>query len=119
MNTVFDQIPGVVLDDQIVAPRGHFAAEVKKGEVFRIIDVEGQQVADFLCFNLDRLDEKLSPPNTLLLNGQIFPAVGYTLYSDEAGKLMTITADTCGTHDMIAGACTRFTNAMPAIMCPS
>ncbi|MEE8301892.1 MAG: DUF1989 domain-containing protein, partial [Candidatus Tectomicrobia bacterium] len=36
---------------------------------------------------------------------------GYTLFSDEAGKLMTIIADTCGVHDMIAGACSRFTNA--------
>ena len=98
--------------DQTIAPRGYFAAEVRQGEVFRIIDVEGQQVADFLCFNLDRLEEKLSPPNPLLLNGQIFPEVGYTLYSDEAGKLMTITADTCGTHDMIAGGCTRFTNEL-------
>jgi urea carboxylase-associated protein 1 len=112
MSTAFDQVPGAVLDDQTIAPRGYFAAEVKQGEVFRIIDVEGQQVADFLCFNLDRLEETLSPPNTLLLNGQIFPAVGYTLYSDEAGKLMTITADTCGTHDMIAGGCTRFTNEL-------
>ena len=43
-------------------------------------------------------------------NGSVFPKVGYSLFSDEAGKLMTITADTCGTHDMIAGACSRFTN---------
>ena len=43
MSTAFDQVPGAVLDDQTIAPRGYFAAEVKQGEVFRIIDVEGQQ----------------------------------------------------------------------------
>ncbi len=110
MSTDAEQIPGKILNDMIIEPRGHYAGEVKKGEVFRIIDIEGQQVADFLCFNLARPDEKLSPHNTLLLNNQIFPCKGYTLFSDEAGKLMTITEDTCGTHDMVAGACSRFTN---------
>ncbi|MFQ5914920.1 MAG: DUF1989 domain-containing protein [Nitrospinota bacterium] len=104
------QVPGKVLEDKIIEPRGYYAGEVRKGEVFRIIDIEGQQVADFVCFNLNRLEEKLSPPNTANLNRQVFPGVGYTLFSDEAGELMTIVADTCGTHDMLAGACSRFTN---------
>jgi uncharacterized protein YcgI (DUF1989 family) len=112
MSTDFEKVPGRILDDKIIDPRGNYAGEVRKGEVFRIIDVEGQQVAGFLCFNLNRLEEKLSPPNTVNLNGQIHPCEGYTLSSDEAGKLMTITADTCGTHDMIAGACSRFTNEL-------
>ena len=103
-------VPGEVLLDRVIGPRGHHACEVKKGEVYRIIDIEGEQVADFVCFNLARLEEKLSPQNTLILNGSVFPRVGYSLYSDEAGRMMTITADTCGTHDMIAGACSRFTN---------
>ena len=103
-------INGNILDDKVIDPRGHYAGEIKTGEVFRIIDIEGEQVADFLCLNLKRLEEKLSPHNTVLLNGRVFPKVGYSLYSDEAGKMMTITADTCGVHDMIAGACSRFTN---------
>ena len=110
MSTDFEKVPGKILDDKVIEPRGIYAGEVRTGEVFRIIDIEGQQVADFLCFNLKRLEEKLSPQNTVVLNGQIFPGDGYTLFSDEAGRLMTITADTCGTHDMIAGACSRFTN---------
>lgn len=110
MSAEFEKIPGTVLEDKVIGPRGHHAAEVKKGEVVRIVDLEGQQVADFLCFNLDRLEEKLSPPNTLLLNGSILPKLGYGLFSDEAARMMTITADTCGVHDMIAGACSRFTN---------
>ena len=110
MDTVEASVPGTVVADRLIEPRGHYACEVRKGEVFRIVDVEGRQVADFLCFNLHRLEEKLSPHNTLLLNNQVFPGVGYTLYSDEAGAMMTMTADTNGTHDIIAGACSRFTN---------
>lgn len=105
-----ETIEGKILEDRVIDPRGHYASEIRAGEVFRIIDIEGEQVADFLCLNLNRLEEKLSPHNTVLLNGQVFPQTGYSLYSDEAGKMMTITADTCGVHDMIAGACSRFTN---------
>ena len=99
-----------VVKDVTVEPAGYFAAEVKKGQVLRILDVEGQQVADFICFNLQHLEEKLSVMNTINLNKQVFPRVGYLLLSDEAQPMMTIVADTCGVHDMLAGACSRFTN---------
>jgi uncharacterized protein len=45
--------------EETIAPAGYFAAELKKGQVLRIIDVQGQQVADLICFNSARLDEKL------------------------------------------------------------
>lgn len=99
-----------VLRDETIAPAGHFAAELRKGQVLRIIDVEGQQVADVVAFNARKLSERLSLANTVNLNKQVFPRVGYVLYSDEANALMTIIADTCGVHDMLAGSCSRFTN---------
>jgi uncharacterized protein YcgI (DUF1989 family) len=84
---------------------------VKAGQILRIQNVDGEQVADLIVFNLRNLQDKLSPPNTLLLNKRLFPGVGYTLFSDEVTKLMTIVADTsCGIHDMIAGACSSYTN---------
>jgi uncharacterized protein YcgI (DUF1989 family) len=98
------------LREQVVPPAGHFAAELRANQVLRLIDVEGQQVADLIAFNLARLDEKLSIVNTISLNRQVFPRVGYRLYSTEARGLLTIIADTCGVHDMLAGACSRFTN---------
>lgn len=107
-----DNVSGKIFDDKVITPRGYYAHEIPQGDILRIIDLEGQQVADFLMFNLNRLEEKLSPPNTVNLNRQVFPGVGYSLYSDEARKLMTIIADTCGVHDMIAGACSRFTNEL-------
>ena len=110
MTTDAEKVTGEVLEDKIIDPRGYYAREIRAGEVLRLIDIEGQQVADFLAFNLNRLEERLSPENTVTLNGHIFPKIGYTLFSDEAGKLMTIIEDTCGVHDMIAGACSRFTN---------
>ena len=102
-----EAISGEVLDDQVIQPRGYYAREIREGEVLRIIDIEGQQVADFICFNLNRLEERISPENTINLNGQVYPKVGYTLFSDEASKLMTIVEDTCGVHDMLAGVSLR------------
>ncbi len=99
-----------VMKEVTVEPAGYFATEVRKGQVLRIVDLEGQQVADFICFNLSRLEEKISVMNTINLNKQVFPRLGYVLLSDEAQAMMTIVADTCGVHDMLAGACSRFTN---------
>jgi len=99
-----------ILRDETIAPAAHFAAEIRKGQVLRIVDVEGQQVADLVAINAHNLAEKLSVMNTINLNKQVFPRVGYVLYSDEASAMMTIIADTCGVHDMLAGACSRYTN---------
>src|SRR5260370_10883644 len=99
-----------VLREERIASAGHFAAESRKGQVLRIIDVEGQQVADLVTINAGDLAEKLSVMNTINLNKQVFPRVGYVLYSDEARGMMTIIADHCGVHDMLAGACSSFPN---------
>ncbi len=105
-----DEQVGKVLREETIPPAGWFAAEIKQGQVLRIVDLEGQQVADLVTLNAHDVAEKLSAMNTISLNRQVFPRVGYTLYSDEARGMMTIIADTCGVHDMLAGACSRFTN---------
>ena len=105
-----DQTKMKVLREQIVAPAGYFSGEIRRGQVLRITDIEGQQVADLVTISADNIAEKLSVMNTISLNKQVFPRVGYVLYSDEARGMMTIIADTCGVHDMLAGACSSFTN---------
>lgn len=105
-----EKIPGKIIKEIIMEPGGRLALEVRKEQVVRIVDIEGKQVADFVCFNLDRVEEKLSPPNTLVLNKTIRLTRGHSLYSDEASKMMTIIEDTVGLHDIIAGACSKYTN---------
>lgn len=101
-----------LLVDTLIAPGSAWVGEVRRGQVLRLIDVEGQQVGDFVCFNLDRLDEKLSPPNTANLNRTVRLTKGHVLYSDEASRMFTITADTCKVHDILAGACSSYTNRL-------
>ncbi len=42
MKTDADKVPGKILDDKTIEPRGYYAREIRKGEIFRIIDIEGK-----------------------------------------------------------------------------
>jgi urea carboxylase-associated protein 1 len=98
------------LRDELLEPRGRTAFEVSAGQTVRVIDVEGQQVADLVCFRRQDRAEKLSVHNTALIQGSVYISTGHVLLSDRCRKLMTITADTCGRHDLLAGSCSEGTN---------
>ena len=53
---------GKLIREVLIAGGYARAFEVKNGQLFQILDVEGQQVADFFAFNKDNHEEKLSPP---------------------------------------------------------
>lgn len=60
---------------------------VRRGETIKVIDVEGHQIGDFICFNLHQSWEKLSTGetvnfNSLAGNGSIHLTVGSKLYSN-------------------------------------
>ena len=95
----------------IIPPQEYYSRTVYKGQVLRITDLEGQQVADFLCFNKEDLEDKLSVENTLLINGTIYITKGNRLYSSKCHRMFTIIEDTCGRHDLICGSCSEYTNA--------
>jgi uncharacterized protein len=79
--------------------------EVLRGQTFRIIDLEGNQAADTLFYNLhDRLD-RYSAQDTIREQGNIYLTTGTKLLSTRGNALLTITADTCGRHDTLGGAC--------------
>lgn len=101
----------LIATEEIIPPRGGTAFPIKAGQVCRVIDVDGKQVADFICFTLRDFVDKISVENTQLLNGTLFLTRGHHLYSTKATQLMTITADTCGVHDLISGSCSEYTNA--------
>lgn len=105
-----DSPPGAILLDHTLPPGEPWAGPVLTGQVLRLIDVEGQQVGDLVAFNLHRVDEKFSPPNTANLNRTIRLTTGNVLYSDEASAMLRIVEDTVGLHDVLAGACSKFTN---------
>lgn len=98
-------IPGAVISDTIVAATAPWSGAIKRGQILRLIDLEGQQAIDFLCYNLTDPRERYHAPNTIKVPCNIFLGKDSVLRSSLARPMMTITADTCGHHDTIFGCC--------------
>lgn len=98
-------IEGTVIEDTVVPACQPWSGRVARGQVLRLIDLEGQQAIDFLCYNADDPAERYHAPNTIKVPGQIYLNEGSILRSSLAREMMTIVADTCGDHDTIFGCC--------------
>lgn len=92
-------------EDFVLAPRACVARQLRRGQTLRITDLEGQQVADIIAFTWPDLQDRLWPSTTIRLNGTVYLTAGHVLYSELSQPLLTITDDTCGRHDMLAGSC--------------
>jgi len=101
-------VPGKVFEYIYIPARGFMEGRwVKKGQVLRIIDLEGQQVADTIIWDAINFDNVLSVGYTRHVHKR-WTKIGtggpYTLYSKYSEKLATITRDTVGRH-AFAGTC--------------
>ncbi len=101
---------GTIVEDQIVPPNGEWGRLVRRGERLRIIDLEGKQAVDFLCYNAADPEERYNAADTLKYAGTIFLTTGHGIYSDRGQALFTIVDDTCGRHDTIGGCCSAESN---------
>ena len=86
--------------------------EIKKGQVFRILDLEGNQAVDTLFYNARNVAERYSAQDTIAAQGSIYLTAGSALVSNEGNTLLTIVADTCGRHDTLGGACAAESNSV-------
>ena len=110
MNRLVLEVPAMnpdaeILEDTVVPAGQPWSRRIAEGEVLRLIDLEGQQAIDFLCYNADDPEERYHAPNTIKIPGQIYLGKGSSLLSVRARKMMTIIEDTCGGHDTIFGCC--------------
>jgi urea carboxylase-associated protein 1 len=94
-----------VSEELVLAPGACIARELRPGQALRITDIEGRQVADVIAFSLPDLVDRLWPSTTIRLNGTVYLTRGHVLYSELSRPLLTITEDTCGRHDILAGSC--------------
>ena len=105
-----EPVPGRLVNAWTILPGGDWAEIVRSGQVLRIVDLEGQQAVDFLCYNAADLSERYNAADTMKFAGTIFLTAGHGLYSDMGRRLFTVTADTCGRHDTIGGCCSAESN---------
>jgi urea carboxylase-associated protein 1 len=101
-----------IILDEIVPARAPWGGTVMRGQRLRIIDNEGRQAVDFLCYNLRDREERYSAPNTIKAAGTISLTAGHTLYSDLARPIFKIMEDSYGSHDTIGGCCSAPSNLM-------
>ena len=100
-------IPGATICEDVIVPACEpWSIKMSQGEILRIIDLEGQQAVDFLCYNADDPRDRYNAANTIKLNRNIYLGKGSELWSVRARKMMTIIEDTCASsHDTLYGCC--------------
>lgn len=97
---------------EVIDAGGYFIGVVKAGEIFRILDLEGNQAADTLFFNADNPSERYSAMDTIREQGNVYLTTGSQLRSNENNIMLEIVADTCGRHDTLGGACATESNTV-------
>ena len=96
-----------------VCPAGEpWMKVIRKGQVFRILDLEGNQAVDTLFYNADDPEDRYSVVDTIQRQANLYLTTGTQLISTEGRVLMTIVADTCGRHDTLGGACAQESNTV-------
>lgn len=103
---------GKTVLDIVVPARASWRHPVCKGQILRIIDLEGNQSADFLAYNLHDQAERYSAQDTIAAQGNIFLRQGAVLMSNEGAPMMTIMATNVAYHDTIGGACSCESNTL-------
>jgi uncharacterized protein YcgI (DUF1989 family) len=100
------EFPGLV-SREIVPARKPWSRRLEPGEHLRIVDLEGQQAVDFLCYSAELPLDRINLPNTIKLNRSLYITTGCKIYSDHAKALFSVVEDTCGFHDTLAGCCSN------------
>ncbi len=96
-----------------VVPAGEpFVKVIERGQVFRILDLEGNQAVDTLFYNAADPEERYSANDTIREQGNIYLTSGTRLLSNLGNAMLTIIADTCGRHDTLGGACSAESNTV-------
>ena len=90
---------------ETLAPQSGTAFELKKGHLLRVIDPEGEQVADLTAFNRNDPNEWLSSGRTIDYANTIYLTTNHVLYSNRSRPMFTITEDEVGRHDFLLTPC--------------
>jgi len=89
----------------IIEAKSARAISVKRGQVLRIEDLDGGQVADLVCFSERDPREKFSQAKTRIRNWSIRLSTGSQLVSNRDNVMLTIRQDTVGIHDVVFCPC--------------
>jgi len=98
--------------DQVVEAGLGWSRAIHRGQTFRILDLEGNQAVDTLFYSAADPSDRYDALATIREQKNIFLTTGTRLISSEGNVLLAITADTCGRHDTLGGACSAESNTV-------
>jgi len=104
--------PNQAVVDEICPAGEPWVKGIKRGQTFRIVDLEGNQAVDTLFYNAHDAQERYSATDTINRQKKLYLTTGSELYSNFGNAMLAITADTCGRHDTLGGACAAESNTV-------
>jgi len=104
--------PDAAIYRHVIPAGDYWIHTVQKGQVFRIVDLEGNQAADTLFFSAADPAERYSAVDTIRAGGNVYLGLGTKLMSTESNVMLDIVADLVGQHDTIGGACATESNTV-------
>ena len=103
---------GAIVLDEIVPARAPWSHLVRRGETLRIIDLEGNQSADFLMYAAADDTERYSAQDTIAAQRNVYLRTGSMLLSNEGNPMALVAHTDVAYHDTIGGACSRESNTL-------
>ena len=94
---------------KIIPPRSGVSVILKKGQRLKVVDIEGEQVSDFICYNLHDKAEYLSSGRTIDYAETILLTKGHSFYSNRSNIMFTMIEDSVGRHDFLLTPCSADT----------
>jgi urea carboxylase-associated protein 1 len=104
-------LPEVALD-LVVEPGDGALLSVPAGGTLRIVDLEGNQAVDTLFYDAHDIAHRYSAFDTVREQRAVYLSTGSRLISNRLEEFAVITADTCGRHDTVGGACAQESNVI-------
>ena len=96
----------------IIPPRSAAAFLLKNGQLLKVVDIEGQQVSDLICYNAQDRLEYLSSGRTIDYAETIFLTKGHEFYSNRSKIMFSMSEDTVGKHDFLLTPCSPETSGV-------
>lgn len=103
---------GAIVRDEQVAPRAPWSAVIEAGDTLTIVDVGGNQSADFLAYAAADTDERYSAADTIAWQRNVYLRTGSVLRSNLGRPLMTVVGNEIDRQDTIGGACGKESNTL-------
>ncbi|HEV7605807.1 MAG TPA: urea amidolyase associated protein UAAP2 [Steroidobacteraceae bacterium] len=103
---------GTAVIDEVVPAGEPWMGVVRRGQRFRIVDLEGNQAVDTLFYNAADTAEHYSAQNTIQSQQRIYLTTGTVLLSNRGNPMLRMEEDTCGRHDTLGGACSAESNTV-------